>query len=83
MTGQLGQVTSVCIVGAGISGIACARALEAAGIRVEVVDRAGHPGGRMASPTMGRWSDFADRVVDSGAGYFTVADDEFRTVVDD
>ncbi len=83
LTGQQKGVTSVCIVGAGISGIACARALTDAGVRVEVVERAGRPGGRMASPTMGRWSGYGDRVIDSGAGYFTASDDEFRAVVDD
>lgn len=53
------------VVGAGISGIACARALDAAGVPVRVLDRGRRPGGRMASRT------FDGRVVDTGASYLT------------
>jgi renalase len=74
-------VAKVCVVGAGISGVACARALTAGGIEVEIRERAAGPGGRMASPRM-TWSDLGERVVDSGAAYFTVRDDEFRGVVE-
>ncbi len=55
----------VLIVGAGISGIACARALRSAGIAPRVVDRGRQPGGRMASRTIN------GRIVDIGAAYFT------------
>jgi renalase len=75
-------VARVCVVGAGISGVACARELRVAGIDVEIRERAPGPGGRMSSPRM-RWSTLGDRRVDTGAAYFTVRDDEFRTVVDD
>jgi predicted NAD/FAD-dependent oxidoreductase len=70
------------VVGAGISGIACARVLRDAGIEIEIRERAHGPGGRMSSPRM-TWSSLGDRRIDTGAAYFTVRDDEFRGVVDD
>ena len=68
---------SVCVVGAGISGTACARALQQAGLDVVVLDRGRVPGGRMASRRVD------GRYVDTGASYFTVRDEAFRTQVDD
>lgn len=66
------------VVGAGISGVACARALDAAGVPVRVLDRGRRPGGRMASRT------FADRVVDLGASYLTAEPGApFAAVVED
>ena len=56
----------VAVVGAGLAGAACARALTSAGVVVEVHDRGRVPGGRMASPRVG------ERHVDLGASYFTV-----------
>jgi renalase len=58
---------SVLVVGAGISGLACARALREADtdIAVTVVDRSRVAGGRMASRRL------HDRPVDLGASYFT------------
>lgn len=76
------RVAQVCVVGAGISGVACARELVAAGIEVELRERAGRTGGRMASPAMD-WSSLGERPVDSGAAYFTVRDDQFSAVVRD
>ncbi|CAM3868339.1 NAD(P)/FAD-dependent oxidoreductase [Nocardioides zeicaulis] len=70
-------MSDVVVVGAGLSGVACARALREAGVGVRVLDRGRVPGGRMASRTL--W----DRRVDLGASYLTVSDDGFRTVVDD
>jgi renalase len=68
----------VTVVGAGISGIACARALAAAGVPVRVLDRGRRPGGRMASRT------FAGRVVDTGASYLTAGPGSaFAAVVGD
>lgn len=67
----------VVVVGAGISGVACARALQSTGVPVRVVDRGSRIGGRMASK---RWG---DRPVDLGASYLTVSDDRFATVVED
>jgi renalase len=60
---------SVAVVGAGISGVACARALAAAGVDVVVHERSRAVGGRMASPRL------HERRVDTGAAYFTVAPD--------
>ncbi|WP_375499999.1 NAD(P)/FAD-dependent oxidoreductase [uncultured Jatrophihabitans sp.] len=66
----------VAIVGAGISGAACANVLAASGISVGVLDRGRAPGGRMASPTV------HGRRVDLGAAYFTVKDPDFAGLVD-
>lgn len=68
---------TVIVVGAGISGVAAARTLVAAGLPVVVLDRGRAIGGRMAS----RRTD--GRVVDTGASYFTVSDPAFEQVVRD
>lgn len=71
----------VLVVGAGIAGVACARALDAEGLTVAVLDRGRRIGGRMAVRTVevgGR-----EHVVDVGASYLTAREDEFRTVVQD
>ena len=67
----------VLVVGAGICGVACARALTAAGVGVRVVERSGRPGGRLASPPL------HDRPVDLGAAYVTASDEEFAALVRD
>ena len=64
------------VVGGGVSGIACARALADSGRPVVVRDRGYRLGGRMAVKTMG------DRPVDVGASYFTVSVPAFQKVVD-
>jgi renalase len=63
------------VVGAGISGVACARELAGAGISVELRECGSVPGGRMASPTL------AGRPVDLGASYLTCRTAEFGAVV--
>ena len=68
---------SVAVVGAGISGAACARALQAAGMDVRVLDLGRVPGGRLASRR------FDGRPVDLGASYLTARDDAFRALVED
>lgn len=68
---------AVAVVGAGLSGAACARALTDAGVAVQVLERGRAPGGRMSSRTLN------GRPVDLGASYFTVRDAGFRVVVDD
>jgi len=68
----------VVVVGGGISGISCARALQRAGLPVRVIDRGKRIGGRMAVRTEevgGR-----PRPVDIGASYFTVRDGRFAEV---
>lgn len=67
---------TVTIVGAGLAGAACAVALRQAGVSVRVLERGRAPGGRLASPLLHQ------RRTDLGAGYFTVRDEEFATVVD-
>ncbi len=70
-------MTDVTIVGAGISGIACARRCIAAGLSVRVLDRGRRAGGRLAARTVD------GHAADLGAPYATVSDDRFRAVVDD
>ena len=68
----------VTVVGGGISGLACARAVRDAGGSVRVIDRGRRPGGRLASRTI------EGRAVDLGASYFVVGEDErFTRVVAD
>jgi hypothetical protein len=67
----------VVVVGAGISGIACAREVAAAGLQVRVYDRGRRIGGRMARRTI------EGRAIDIGASYFTIRTEAFRAVVDD
>ncbi|MDD7937323.1 FAD-dependent oxidoreductase [Actinomycetospora lutea] len=71
--------TEVLVVGGGISGIACARALVAAGVPVRVFERSHRVGGRMASRPL---PEGGVHLVDLGAAYFTVRDDEFAGVVE-
>lgn len=66
----------VVVVGAGISGIACARELADAGLPVQVCDRSDRIGGRMAVRTI------EGRAVDVGASYFTVRAAEFSIVAE-
>ncbi len=65
----------VIVVGAGISGIACARVLAEAGLLVRVLDRGHRIGGRMAVQSS------TGRPVDIGASYFTVSDCRFEELV--
>jgi hypothetical protein len=69
------------VVGAGIAGVACARALRSAGVPVTVLDRGRRLGGRMAlrRERLGG----GERVVDIGASYFTVSDPGFAAVAAD
>jgi len=67
----------VVVVGAGIAGVAAAQALVAAGQPVVVLDRGRRIGGRLAS----RRTD--ERIVDTGASYFTGSEPPFEAVVED
>jgi len=67
----------VVVVGAGLSGLACAGALVEGGVPAVVLDRGRAPGGRMASRTL------HGRAVDLGASYLTVSDAAFGAVVAD
>jgi predicted NAD/FAD-dependent oxidoreductase len=66
----------VAVIGAGLSGLACAGSLADAGIRVQVFDKSRGPGGRMATRRQG------DLRFDHGAQYFTVRDPRFRRQVE-
>ena len=66
----------VAVIGAGLSGLACARSLSDAGNRVRVFDKARGPGGRMATRRNGELR------FDHGAQYFTVRDPRFRRWVE-
>ena len=77
-------MADVAVVGGGISGIACARALADAGLTVDVLDRGQRLGGRLAVQTLRDTGTAYDgRVVDVGAAYFTVSAPTFAAVVDD
>ncbi|MFI5841829.1 NAD(P)/FAD-dependent oxidoreductase [Catenuloplanes sp. NPDC051500] len=61
----------VVVVGAGIAGLACARALVEGGARVRVLERGRVVGGRLASKR------YDGRYADIGAAYFVADDAEF------
>jgi hypothetical protein len=62
---------TVIVVGAGISGLACAREILDAGIPVRVIERAPAVGGRLASVRLN------GRMADVGAAYVTADDPAF------
>lgn len=68
-------MASVAIVGAGLAGVAAARALAAEGLAVTVFDRGRAPGGRCSSRSSPSGS------FDHGAQYFTARDARFIEVV--
>jgi renalase len=69
-------VPTTAIIGAGIAGLACARALHDAGQPVRLFDKARGPGGRMSSRRL------PGAAVDLGAQFFSVRDPSFRRQVD-
>ncbi|MEQ8672881.1 MAG: FAD-dependent oxidoreductase [Aggregatilineales bacterium] len=68
--------TDVLIIGAGISGLMAAQALQEKGVKVIVVDKGRSVGGRLATRRIG------DGVADHGAQFFTVREPEFQTYVE-
>ena len=70
------QTKSIGIIGAGISGLSCAKALEQAGYHVEVFDKGRNLSGRMAT----RRNDLSE--FDHGAQYFTAKNPAFIQEVD-
>jgi predicted NAD/FAD-dependent oxidoreductase len=68
--------TDVLVLGAGISGLLCAKKLQDAGLKVRVVDKGRGVGGRMATRRQ------ADARFDHGAQFFTVRDARFQEFVD-
>lgn len=75
----------VAVVGAGIAGASCARALALAGCAVHVVDKARGAGGRLATKRL-EWLDAQGRrriaSFDHGAPAFAVGDAGFRGFLD-
>ncbi len=69
-------MSRVAIIGAGISGLSCARALQSAGVEVVIFEKSRSYGGRCGSRT------FEGAVVDHGAQYFTVRSEAFRRELD-
>jgi renalase len=75
---RIGAVDNTVVVGGGISGVACARALADRGLPVRLVDRGRRLGGRMGGRSL------HGRPVDLGASYLTVGEDSpFAPVVAD
>ncbi len=74
------MIEDVIIIGAGITGLACARRLADAGLAPVVLDKGGRVGGRMATRrvTVGA----TDVQFDHGAQYVTVREPGFRAFVD-
>lgn len=66
----------VAVVGAGLSGLACAEAVQARGAAVTVFDKSRGPSGRMSTRRGDTWQ------CDHGAQYFTARDATFRAEVD-
>jgi len=68
----------VAVIGAGIAGATCARALSLAGLDVHVVDKARGAGGRLATRRL-EWQDLTGRrritALDHGAPAFTATND--------
>lgn len=72
------------VVGGGISGVACARALFDNGVRARIRERGRRLSGRMSSRTLRETgTTFDGRVVDIGASYFTVSTEPFGAVIAD
>ncbi len=76
----------VAVIGAGIAGASCARALTAAGVSVHVVDKARGAGGRLATRRL-EWLDAQGQrrvaKVDHGAPAFAASDPAFRQYLAD
>ncbi|MDA9918522.1 FAD-dependent oxidoreductase [Erythrobacter sp.] len=69
----------ICVIGAGMAGLACATRLAEAGLLITVIDKGRGPGGRMAA----RRAQIDGEAVsfDHGAQYFTARDPEFMAAV--
>lgn len=73
----------VIVVGGGISGVACAGALNARGHSVTLLDKGRVLGGRMASRTVrDSGTPSEGHVVDIGASYFTAQHESFVPLID-
>jgi len=70
-----GRPARVAVVGAGVAGLACARALAERGFAVQVFEREAVPGGRVATRRL------AALTFDHGVQYFTAQDPRFEPVL--
>ncbi len=68
---EAGSAHDVCVIGAGIAGLACARRLAATGVGVVVLDKGRRPGGRASTRSIGT------SAFDHGAQYLTARDPRF------
>ena len=76
-------MSTVIVVGGGISGVACAGALNARGHSVTLLDKGRVLGGRMASRTVRDSGTPSDgHVVDIGASYFTAQHEAFQPLIE-
>ena len=66
---------TIAVVGAGISGLLVARALQARGGKVVVLEKSRGLGGRLATKRVG------EAVFDTGAQYFTAKSERFAAMV--
>jgi len=69
------------VIGGGISGISCARALQDAGVPARILDRGRAIGGRMATRRLHHPGAVGHRA-DIGASYFTAREPSFVAAVD-
>jgi renalase len=70
-----GTMEKIAIIGGGITGLACARVLSAAGHNVHIFDKGRGPGGRMSTRRV--TTDLGEVGFDHGAQYFTARDPAF------
>lgn len=71
----------IAVIGAGISGIACATELVAAGHKVVVLDRGVRLGGRMASQALRVENKWKGHLIDVGASYPTTSNADFKKLM--
>ncbi len=70
----------IAVIGAGVSGLACAAALQEAGHRVVLFEKSAGVGGRMSTRRMD--TVLGEASFDHGAPYFTADDPGFRILVE-
>jgi predicted NAD/FAD-dependent oxidoreductase len=74
-------LAQIAVIGAGLAGLACARALTAAGHAVTVLDKGRGPGGRLS--TRRAETPLGQAHFDHGAQFLTARDPTFATVLAD
>lgn len=70
------DATDVAVIGAGVAGLTCARALEESGISVRVLERSARVGGRVGTDVIDGFR------CDRGFQWFNAGDPDVRTAVD-